>query len=89
MVEPVDVLNRRAYLTWSRCLHRASARMSSVLCKPMANSAKVLRYESPTDPTDGFGVGFAERARVAGRLVPVVGIGVMHEAAGGSVGPRS
>ena len=44
---------RVAYSTWSRSFHGARLWISSVLYKPITDSARALSYESPTEPTDG------------------------------------
>ena len=53
VVEPVHVFEGGVRDTWSRCFHGASLRMSSVLYRPMRDSARALLYESATEPTDG------------------------------------
>ena len=45
--------SRVAYSRWSRSFHGARLWMSSVLYRPMTDSARALSYESPTEPTDG------------------------------------
>ena len=45
--------SRVAYSRWSRSFQGARLWMSSVLYRPMTDSARALSYESPTEPTDG------------------------------------
>ena len=57
--------SRVAYSRWSRSFQGARLWMSSVLYRPMTDSARALSYESPTEPTDGVDAGFGEPVRVA------------------------
>ena len=73
--------------TASRCRHGPSRRITSVLKRPMIDSASALSYESPRLPTDGAMPASARSIGVAHRQVLRPAIAVMHEPVRGFAAP--